>query len=175
MKLFLSKYVRLHPDLTRPKPKLVLSKISMREVAIGSGVQAQVNRVLADAQSRNESLVDAESDKLDRWANDLKENLERELKNIEREIREAKKGKRLAADLQSKIAAQKLVNELEQRRNQKNLPKQASKSAFAVIHCPESPNRTILRSTHPSHRSLFRKVMCIKDGCFFCASQFAGS
>lgn len=82
-------------------------------------VQSQVNRVLADAQSRNESFFDAESDKLDRWADDLKENLERELKNIELEIREAKKGKRLAADLQSKIAAQKLVNELEQRRNQK--------------------------------------------------------
>jgi len=35
------------------------------------------------------------------------------------EIREAKKVKRLAGDLQSKVAAQKRVNELEQQRNQK--------------------------------------------------------
>ena len=65
------------------------------------------------------TFFDAESDKFDYWAEDLKENLERELKNIELEIREAKKAKRLAADLQSKIEAQKKVNELEQQRNQK--------------------------------------------------------
>lgn len=47
----------------------------------------------------------------------MKENLERELKSIEIEIREAKKAKRLAGDLQSKVAAQKRVNELEQQRN----------------------------------------------------------
>jgi adenine-specific DNA-methyltransferase len=64
-------------------------------------------------------FFDAESDKLDRWADDLKDNLERELKNIEVEIREAKKVKRLAQDLESKIAAQKRINELEQQRNHK--------------------------------------------------------
>jgi adenine-specific DNA-methyltransferase len=86
---------------------------------IESALQSQSQQVIADSQRRNETFFDAESDKLDRWADDLKENLERELKNIEVEIREAKKAKRLAADLQSKIAAQKRVNELEQQRNQK--------------------------------------------------------
>jgi adenine-specific DNA-methyltransferase len=86
---------------------------------LDAAIQSQVNRVLADTQSRNETFFDAESDKLDRWADDLKENLERELKNIELEIREAKKAKRLAGDLQSKVAAQKKVNELEQQRNHK--------------------------------------------------------
>lgn len=84
-----------------------------------TALQAQTGRILADSQNRNETFFDAESDKLDRWADDLKENLERELKNIELEIREAKKAKRLAADLQSKIVAQKRVNELEQQRNHK--------------------------------------------------------
>ena len=59
---------------------------------------------LADSQRRNETFFDAESDKLDRWADDLKENLERELKSIE---------------IQSKIDAQKRINELEQQRNHK--------------------------------------------------------
>lgn len=84
-----------------------------------AAIQSQAGRVLADSQARNESFFDAESDKLDCWADDLKENLERELKSIELEIREAKKAKRIADDLQSKVAAQKRVNELEQQRNLK--------------------------------------------------------
>jgi superfamily II DNA/RNA helicase len=87
--------------------------------ALEDALTAQAGRVIADSQRRNETFFDAESDKLDRWADDLKENLERELKNLEIEIREAKKSKRLAVDLQSKVAAQKHVNELEQQRNTK--------------------------------------------------------
>jgi hypothetical protein len=30
----------------------------------------------------------------------------------------------------------------------------------------------IISASHPSHRSLFRKVTCIKDGFFFCAYGF---
>ncbi len=86
---------------------------------IEATLQSQAARVLGESQQRNETFFDAESDKMDRWADDLKDNLERELKNFELEIREAKKAKRLAADLESKIAAQKRINELEQQRNHK--------------------------------------------------------
>lgn len=86
---------------------------------IDESLRSQEQRILGESQKRNEVFFDAESDKLDRWADDLKDNLERELKNIEIEIREAKKAKRLAQDLESKIVAQKRINELEQQRNQK--------------------------------------------------------
>ncbi len=86
---------------------------------IVESLRSQEQRILGETQKRNEVFFDAESDKLDRWADDLKENLEREIKNLEIEIREAKKIKRLAQDLESKIAAQKRINELEQQRNQK--------------------------------------------------------
>ena len=86
---------------------------------LDESLRLQEQRILEDTQKRNEVFFDAESDKLDRWADDLKENLERELKNLEIEIREAKKVKRLAQDLESKIAAQKRINELEQQRNHK--------------------------------------------------------
>jgi len=66
------------------------------------------------AQSLSNATVDLNPHQVD----DLKENLERELKNIALEIHEAKKVKRLAGELQSKLAAQKRVNELEQQRNQ---------------------------------------------------------
>ena len=103
-------------------PATVGDEVSINATVLASleaNIQSQAKSVLADSESRNESFFDAESDKLDRWADDLKENLERELKNIEVEIREAKKLKRLSGDLQSKLAAQKRVNELEQQRNQK--------------------------------------------------------
>jgi hypothetical protein len=45
--------------------------------------------------------------------------LERELKKLDIEIRDAKKAVRLAPSLEAKIAAKKQVNELEQRRNEK--------------------------------------------------------
>ena len=92
---------------------------SADQTRLDAALTSQAHRVLADTQARNETFFDAESDKLDRWADDLKENLERELKTIEIEIREAKKAKRLAGDLQSKVAAQKRVNDLEQQRNHK--------------------------------------------------------
>ncbi len=103
-------------------PATLGAELSIDDTAkarLESAVQSQANRVLMETQSRNEKFFDAESDKLDSWADDLKENLERELKNLALEIREAKKVKRLAGDLQSKVAAQKRVNELEQQRNQK--------------------------------------------------------
>ncbi len=103
-------------------PAVVGDHVSIDETVLSSleaNIQSQVKNVLANSESRNELFFDAESDKLDRWADDLKENLERELKNIEVEIREAKKLKRLSGDLQSKLAAQKRVNELEQQRNHK--------------------------------------------------------
>jgi adenine-specific DNA-methyltransferase len=87
--------------------------------SLETAIAAQQQRVIVDSQSRNETYFDAESDKLDQWAEDLKENLERELKNLEAEIRDAKKLTRLAVDLQGKIAAQKQVKDLEHKRNEK--------------------------------------------------------
>jgi hypothetical protein len=103
-------------------PATVTNEISvdgMIQLVLDHAIQSQVNRALIETQGRNEKFFDAESEKLDHWADDLKDNPERELKNIEVEIREANKAKRLAVDLQSKVTAQKRVNELEQQRNHK--------------------------------------------------------
>lgn len=89
------------------------------ESAADAAAVASMLRALVVLIEETQEELKAESDKLDRWADDLKENLERELKNIEFEIREVKKAKRLAVDLESKVAAQKRVNELETQRNHK--------------------------------------------------------
>jgi adenine-specific DNA-methyltransferase len=62
-------------------------------------------------------LLADEERKLDAWADDLKTGLERELKEIELAIREARRAAAAALTLEQKLDGQKAVRELEQRRN----------------------------------------------------------
>lgn len=72
-----------------------------------------------DVERKNMQLVDEEIVKLDRWASDLKLGLELEIKQTDREIREAQAEARAAVTLQEKLKGQRRVRDLERRRNQK--------------------------------------------------------
>lgn len=74
---------------------------------------------LEDLQSRNEEFFREEADKLDRWAEDVKFGLERELRELDGQIRAAKKISKSAVALAEKLDAQKLVRTLEAKRNAK--------------------------------------------------------
>jgi adenine-specific DNA-methyltransferase len=76
-------------------------------------------RLLARVAERNQKFFEQEIDKLDAWAEDLKDNLERELKDLEREIRTTKKEARQAMDLDAKVALHKKAKETERKRNEK--------------------------------------------------------
>jgi len=58
-------------------------------------------------------------DKLQRWTDDLKLTLERDIRELERQIKEAKRAASLALSLEEKLAGQKQVKTLEAQRNQK--------------------------------------------------------
>ncbi len=58
-------------------------------------------------------------DVLDRWSEDLKQGKEREIKEIDKQIREARKTVALAQSLQDKLAEQKVIKTLEKTRNTK--------------------------------------------------------
>jgi superfamily II DNA or RNA helicase len=75
--------------------------------------------VLVDVDRKNAALFEAEIDKLERWSDDLKLSLEREVKAIEKEIREVKRTSRLAAGLAERLAAERLKRDLEARKSQK--------------------------------------------------------
>jgi len=75
--------------------------------------------VLLETERRNDVYFDEEVVKLDRWAEDLKVGLERELRELDKEIREAQRNARLSLQLSEKLQAQKHVRELEQRRSRK--------------------------------------------------------
>jgi adenine-specific DNA-methyltransferase len=78
--------------------------------------QAAIQRVISD---RNARFFEAEADKLDGWADDLKVGLEREIKEFDRLIKEARRAATTALTLEEKLAGQKQIKALEAQRNQK--------------------------------------------------------
>lgn len=80
---------------------------------------AEVNSRLEKVQTRNVRYFDEEVTKLDRWADDLKFGPERELKEIDREIADARRAATLAQALQEKLEAQKAIRALEAKRAKK--------------------------------------------------------
>jgi hypothetical protein len=88
-----------------------------------STLQAVIERRKAAIQrtisERNARFFEAEAEKLDGWADDLKVALEREIKDMDRQIKEAKRAATLALTLEEKLAGQKQVRALESQRNGK--------------------------------------------------------
>jgi len=87
--------------------------------ALDEGLQRQTNELLATLTERNASFFELELDKLDRWSDDLKVGLEYELKELDRQIREARRSAQIAAALAEKLSIQKQVQELEGARTRK--------------------------------------------------------
>lgn len=68
---------------------------------------------------RNARFFEEEADKLDGWADDLKLGLEREIKEFDRQIKEARRSATAALALEDKLTGQKQIKALESQRNQK--------------------------------------------------------
>jgi len=68
---------------------------------------------------RNAAIFEAEAEKLHGWADDLKVGLEQEIKDLDRQIKEARRTATAALTLEDKLAGQKQVKALEQQRNGK--------------------------------------------------------
>lgn len=73
----------------------------------------------ASIQKRNEKFFNQESEKLDKWSEDVKEGLEVEIKGIDKEIKKLKKEAKNISVLEEKVKAQRTVKNLEKKRNDK--------------------------------------------------------
>ena len=78
--------------------------------------RASIQRAISE---RNARYFGAEAEKLEGWADDLKLGLEREIKEIDRQIKEARRASTLAPTLEEKLAGQKQIKTLESQRNEK--------------------------------------------------------
>jgi superfamily II DNA or RNA helicase len=76
---------------------------------------------LEEVQHRNGQWLDAEMDKLDRWAEDRRQSLRRGLDELESQIKETKRAARQAPNLPEKLALQKKLRELESKRDEAEL------------------------------------------------------
>jgi hypothetical protein len=75
--------------------------------------------VLEEIGSRNNRWLDQEVAKLDRWSEDVKLGLEQEIKDLDHQIREAKRASATAATLAEKLTHQRTLKNLQAARNQK--------------------------------------------------------
>jgi ERCC4-related helicase len=80
--------------------------------------QRQSN-IQGEISARNARFFELEAEKLDGWADDLKVGLEHEIKELDRQIKEARRAATAALTLEEKLAGQKQIKNLEAQRNQK--------------------------------------------------------
>ena len=77
------------------------------------------NGILEESAQRNETFFEEEMDKLDSWAMDMKVALEREITDLDAEIKLRKSNARKMAHLEEKVAEHRLIKELETQRAEK--------------------------------------------------------
>ncbi len=86
---------------------------------LGLEIAEKEKAVLNNVSKRNADYFEAEAEKLDGWAEDLKLGLEREIKEVDRLIRENRKLSVVALSLEEKLKYQKEIKYLEGQRNTK--------------------------------------------------------
>ena len=93
-------------------PSLLTEKLQQQ-------LSTEKQEVLTEAQERNSEYYNDEIDKLDKWADDMKLSLEKEVKDLESEIKLRKAESRKIVDLKLKVKLQRVIKELEKKRNEK--------------------------------------------------------
>ena len=113
----------LHPDsaarLFSLKARLAPAKTAAVPAALATLTVQQRAEKQREISERNGTFFEVEVAKLDGWAEDLKLTLEREIKDMDRHIKEARRTASTAATLEEKLAGQKQIKTLESQRNEK--------------------------------------------------------
>ena len=87
----------------------------MRTLEVLAGEQQE--DILQRNAGRNAGFFDSEMEKLDKWAEDVKNSLEIELKELDKEIKTRKTEAKKILKLEEKVAAQREIKEMEKKRN----------------------------------------------------------
>jgi len=94
------------------------------ELADGNGLdeifRTELATFMADVNDKNLVFFNEENEKLERWADESKEGLLREIKDMDADIRQAKKASRILP-LAEKLAAQKQIKAMENKRDKRQL------------------------------------------------------
>jgi adenine-specific DNA-methyltransferase len=102
------------PATVADAPKSTFDAAPLQDIA-----REQQQEILREVSHRNARYFEAEAAKLDGWADDLKQGLEREIKDIDRQIKETRRAATAALSLEEKLQGQKDMRALEKLRNEK--------------------------------------------------------
>jgi superfamily II DNA/RNA helicase len=100
-------------------PVVSACQAQMPTLQLEKAIAKQRDAVAKQLDERNAMYFDEETGKLDSWADDLKFGLETEIKQLDKDIKEAKKAATSSMSLASKLEYQKKLRELELSRNGK--------------------------------------------------------
>ena len=92
-------------------------KLVKGEPALEAELDRRETEIMREVNERNLKYFQAEVEKLDAWADDLKVGLEQEIKELDKEIREVRRTAKAAPDLSEKLDWQKRQRELEKMRS----------------------------------------------------------
>ena len=107
------KLLRLPAEILTTPPPLLL----MPGAELTASIKRLADTQVRDVNQRNLGYFDAEVQKLDAWADDLKLGLENEVKELDREIKDVRRTASVSATLEEKLHWQKRQRELEDQRN----------------------------------------------------------
>lgn len=89
--------------------------------SIADIICAQRAEITAVTTERNNKFFEEEMEKLDNWAEDVKGGLEKELRDLDAEIKLRKSESKKTSRLDEKVRVQRLIKDLEKRRGEKRL------------------------------------------------------
>ncbi|MNX82392.1 RNA polymerase-associated protein RapA [compost metagenome] len=105
--------------LLRVPAKVLGDRPDSEPMDLEAARQRLISHHVTQVDERNGRYFDEEVTKLDHWSDDLKVGLEQEIKELERQIKDARRESRGVTTLAEKLAGQKRMKELEALRNQK--------------------------------------------------------
>lgn len=89
--------------------------------ALADAITAQRAEITTANAERNNNFFEEEMEKLDNWAEDVKAGLEKELRDLDAEIKLRKSESKKTSRLDEKVRLQRLIKDLEKRRSDKRL------------------------------------------------------
>ena len=89
--------------------------------ALADAITAQRAEITAGNAELNNNFFEEEMEKLDNWADDVKAGLEKELRDLDAEIKLRKSESKKTSRLDEKVRVQRLIKDLEKRRSEKRL------------------------------------------------------
>jgi hypothetical protein len=110
---------RLFSLAATESPQLLLTPDGSARARMDGQLAQRQQTVIAGLSEKNAQFFEQEMGKLESWADDIKQSLEHELKDLDREIKDTKREAQLAASLESKVVLHKRIKEMESRRAEK--------------------------------------------------------